>query len=199
MCSLIIDYSLTPALSGPCSANQLLCAQKKTLEVCKQILSAKDLPYIPKQLKLSCKFKAITLLAALLECRYDDAIEKMMIVKVELYILDAFGVELREEFSRLSALQDKKHHIETSNSFPLLKMIGHYRDLDQEMAELENASIADQAMGPAIEEDEEEDEDDDLADYKSVATAVTHYSPIEHVETEIADIKFAIMNLSRVN
>mmetsp|Transcript_17820 Transcript_17820/g.26308 ORF Transcript_17820/g.26308 Transcript_17820/m.26308 type:complete len:3025 (+) Transcript_17820:90-9164(+) len=193
---LLLDF-LIESIQGPCSANQLLCAQKKTLEVCKQILSAKDLPYIPKQLKLSCKFKAITLLAALLECRYDDAIEKMMIVKVELYILDAFGVELREEFSRLTTLQDKKRHIDASNSFPLLKMIGHYRELDEEMAELENASNADQAMCPAI-EDEDENEDDDLADYKSVATAVTHYNPMEHVDTEIADIKFAIMNLFKV-
>ena len=91
MCSVNIDYHLNSASTGPCRANQDLCAQKKTLEVCKQILSARNLPFIPKQQKLSCKIKAITLLAALLECRFDDALEKMMIVKVELYVLDAFG------------------------------------------------------------------------------------------------------------
>lgn len=100
--SFVID-----CVQGPCPQNQMVCVEKKAIEVCKQLITA-----VPRRishgLRYQCRFKAICLLAALVEGRHDGRIERMLFSKIEMALFDELEKDLRRQKSDVSRFQIEK-------------------------------------------------------------------------------------------
>jgi hypothetical protein len=172
---------LVECVQGPCPENQVLCVQKKCLEVCKQIITSHSLENVADGAKFDSRLKASILLSSLLENRHDNFIENMMASKIESYKLDEFGMELAKELDKSKDIaRDKKKIV------ALLPLPGGDSSSDGGDSDSEEK------------EEEEEGEGGEGEDLKSVATTYSKFDPAADVEAHINDLKQGITCLYHV-
>ena len=167
--------ALVESIQGPCPENQVLCVQKRGIEVCKQIITSHTLGNVAEGNKYDARLKAIILLSSLLENRHDTYIENLMASKIEKHKFDEFGVVLANELDKAkSILSDKMN-------FRSPKKIREHE--------------------PTLEDDEEDDMEnafDEDGEMKSVRTVYTKFDPSENVETHISGLKQGVTCLYSV-
>jgi hypothetical protein len=165
---------------GPCPENQVLCVQRKALEVCKQVITSPTLANVAEGAKFDSRIKAVVLLSSLLENRHDDFIEKSMAAKIERSKLDAFGEELAKELQKSNDIAKEK------------KKFIYVKSVSASVHEDESETDEDD------EGRDNGDGDDDASERKSVCTVYTKFDPAEDVETHVRELKQALTNLYKV-
>lgn len=104
--SAVLDFVID-CVQGPCPQNQIVCVDKKAIEVCKQLMTTTPMKIKTEQ-KHDCTFKAICLLAALVEGRHDSKIERMICSKIEMALFDEVENDLREKKYAIFKYQENK-------------------------------------------------------------------------------------------
>ena len=174
---------LVESIQGPCPDNQLLCVQKKSIEVCKQIVTTHTLPNVAEGSKFDSRFRAVILLSSLLENRHDRDIEKLMASKIESFKFNEFGTELAAELVKSKAIaKDKKKFVK------LNALSGGDDGSDQ-------GDYCDEEEENGEEDEEDEEEEEEL---KSVRTVYAKFDPADDVENHVSELKKGITCLYHV-
>lgn len=169
---------LVESIQGPCPENQVLCVQKKAIEVCKQIITTHTLPNVADGAKFDSRFRAIILLSSLLENRHDRDIEKLMASKIESFKFNEFGMELAKELDKSKVIAKDKKKLVKLNA-----LSGDDNDSEDEESD---------------EEDGGEEHGSEEHDLKSVHTVYAKFDPAADVENHVSELKQVITCLYHV-